>query len=251
MSFEANEYGRSIGAPGLIVPGIPAVIDTGILQVAVAKEGGFLLFGQFGAGDAVWPTKATASSGAKRTFDITPTLVTAAAGTVTVLKNGVSVATATTTSESTVATVIDSLVASWNDTLYVVTDGTTKLDVEAASVGALQNSDVFTVSVGTSGFTAVVGENDIAGADVVVGGYFKGIAQRVTIADEFEQYEALNVISKGRVWATVYGDVLDGQPVYFDSSYNITATSSGNTAISGATFKTSASDGELSQIELS
>lgn len=85
-------------------------------------------------------------------------------------------------------------------------------------------------------------------------GYFKGIAVRTKFDALEEGYAAgdvVNVMKKGRVWVRVLGEVLSGQPAYVNTTNNgITATESGNTAIVGGTFKTSAADGKLAQLEI-
>ena len=61
----------------------------------------------------------------------------------------------------------------------------------------------------------------------------------------------VNVLKKGRVWVRVLGEVLSGQPAYVNTTNNgITAAATGNTAIPGGTFKTSAADGKLAQLEI-
>lgn len=249
MAFSANQFGRSIAAPGLIVPNQPSVIDSGVMQEDKNVEGGFPLFGKFGSGAGCWLEKSTAADAVARVVAVTPTIGTAASGTVTLKKNGVSVATATTTSESTVATLVAALAASFSSTGYVAANGTTKLNVTASTAGNTSNDDVFTVDAGTSGFTFAVADTT-AGSDAVAGGYFKGIAQRTTCMDGFVAGEDVNVVRKGQIWVTVSGEVLDGKPAYLGSDYAWTADSEGTLAVAGATFKTSASDGGLAVVEL-
>lgn len=85
-------------------------------------------------------------------------------------------------------------------------------------------------------------------------GFFKGIAVRTKFDCHDEGYakgDHVNVLKKGRVWVRVLGEVLSGQPAYVNTTNNgITATASGNTAIPGGTFKTSAADGKLAQLEI-
>ncbi len=85
-------------------------------------------------------------------------------------------------------------------------------------------------------------------------GYLKGIAVRTKFDALEEGYaagDAVNVMKKGRVWVRVLGEVLSGQAAYVNTTNNgITATATGNTAIPGGTFKTSAADGKLAQLEI-
>ena len=58
------------------------------------------------------------------------------------------------------------------------------------------------------------------------------------------------IMLKGGVWVTVTSAVTPGAPAYFDSSGNITATSTSNTAITGATFETTAASGGVAVLKL-
>lgn len=114
-------------------------------------------------------TTINGNSAKARAFSITPTEVSADDGTVTVTRNGVTVAEATTTSASTVATLIDALVLDWDDDDFSAADGTTTLDITSDATGASFNADEFEVDAGTSGFTFEVGENDVDGSDAAEG----------------------------------------------------------------------------------
>jgi hypothetical protein len=68
--------------------------------------------------------------------------------------------------------------------------------------------------------------------------------------DKYGQYESAKVRTKGPIWVTVSGAVTAGAAVYYTAAGLFTATASGNTALTGAIFDTSAADGGLAIIRL-
>lgn len=81
-------------------------------------------------------------------------------------------------------------------------------------------------------------------------GVLLGIAQFTQCHYEYKAGDEVNVVKKGRVWVKVSGEVLANQPAYITPAGAITATASGNEALSGATFKSDASDGKLAELEI-
>lgn len=100
----------------------------------------------------------------------------------------------------------------------------------------------------------VEGGGDKVYATFPDGGYFKGIAIRTRFDGLDEGYgagDAVSVLRKGRIWVRALGEVVDGQAAYVDTENNgITATSTGTTAISGGTFRSTGSDGSLVVLEI-
>ena len=80
-------------------------------------------------------------------------------------------------------------------------------------------------------------------------GILRGIAQRTTVCDGYDEGDAVNVVKKGRVWVKVKGEVLAGQPAYVDDGSGLPTATAG-TAITGGYFKSNAQDGELAELEI-
>lgn len=57
MSFEANEYGRSVAAPGLIFPDQPTSTVSRCMAEEKKKEGGFAVFAKKGEDVKAYATK--------------------------------------------------------------------------------------------------------------------------------------------------------------------------------------------------
>ena len=98
------------------------------------------------------------------------------------------------------------------------------------------------------------------GVTVTPGTLFRGITvARDTLygnttnvaPDIYYQGATAEIIVKGVVWVITAANVTVGAAAYYDSSGNITPTSSGNTAIPNATFDGSASSGGLVTLRLS
>jgi hypothetical protein len=58
------------------------------------------------------------------------------------------------------------------------------------------------------------------------------------------------VMIRGVIWVTVTSTVTPGSAAYYDSSGNITATSTSNTAIPNGVFETSAASGALAVLRI-
>lgn len=247
MAFSANEFGRDIAVPGLVIHNQPYQNLSGVMADGSTKCGGFAAYAVKGDDGKIYATKPSSVNGVARVLEVTPVLGTAAAGTVKVKKNGTVVATATTTSESTVASVIDALVASWNEDLYTPTDGTTKLTVTAKAQTALRNSDVFemvySADVGFSGDIA----QTTAGVTAKEGGYFLGVVQYEKTKDSFPQGATANVIIDGLVMVKVAADVQSGANAYVDGNGDWAAS---GTQVTGAKYLSSAKNGGFAVLKI-
>jgi len=248
MSYNVNQYGKSIGSPGLVQRNEPSSIASKSLKNAIDANGGFLCFGRYGEDDKAYTVNDGAAAAEARTVDITPTEVTAAIGSVVLYKGGVSVSTAATTAGSTVATLLDDLVANYADPLYTAADGATKMTLTAVIEGTDANDDEFTVNAGTSGFTFAVAVTN-AGVDFNPGSVFIGIATLNTTRSTTQEDDMVGVMSKGTIMVQVSEDVLSEKPVYYDASYGI-SSNAGGTLIPNAKFVTSALGTELAYIKL-
>lgn len=247
MAFSANEFGRDIAVPGLVIPNQPYQNITGVMADSSTKVGGFAVYGVKGDDRKIYATKPSSVNGVARVLEVTPVLGTAAAGTVKVKKNGTVVASATTTSESTVAAVIDALVASWNEDLYTPTDGTTKLTVTAKAQTADRNVDVFEMEYSADvGFSGAIAQTT-AGVTAKEAGYFIGVVQYEVTKDAFPQGTLANVIIDGQVMVQVASDVQSGAGAYVDGNGDWAAS---GTSISGAKYLTSAKNGGFAVLQI-
>ena len=68
--------------------------------------------------------------------------------------------------------------------------------------------------------------------------------------NQFVQFDTVPILLKGIMWVTAAAACSPGQPAYYDASGNITNVSSGNTAIPGGTFETTAAAGGLAQMRI-
>lgn len=233
MAFEANEFGRDIAVPGLVIPNQPYQNVSGIMADNSTKCGGFAAYGVKGDDRKIYATCPASVDGVARVLEVTLTIGTAAAGTVKVKKNGVVVASATSTAESTVATIIDDLVASWNEgdtDLYTPTDGTTKLTVTAKAAGAARNADEFTMEYSARvGFSGEIAQTT-AGVTAKESGYFVGVVQHEVTKDAFPQGTMANVLIAGQIMVKVADDVQSGATGYVnDGEWSNTGTQVSNT----------------------
>ena len=146
MAFETTPFG-AIAAPGLAFPFVTHSIETGILQEDKDSEGGFALWAKKGvAGEAgkVYVNQPAGSEAVARVLELEPVMTTASTGTVSVKVDGETVATASVTSESTVATLLTALASAWNsESDYTAEASETKLTITAKTAGAEANADVF------------------------------------------------------------------------------------------------------------
>ena len=230
MAFETTPFG-AIAAPGLAFPFVTHSIETGILQEDKDSEGGFALWAKKGvAGEAgkVYVNQPAGSEAVARVLELEPVMTTASTGTVSVKVDGETVATASVTSESTVATLLTALASAWNsESDYTAEASETKLTITAKTAGAEANADVFSAEYSEDcGFGGDVNQVT-AGASAESAGVFIGIAQRTMFNDSYKAGMTVNVLKKGR-----------------------TATSTGGTQIVGGTFKSDAADGGLAELEI-
>jgi len=97
----------------------------------------------------------------------------------------------------------------------------------------------------------------------LIGGASAAVFVGVTIADksvpyngtndEYAQYDSMGVMTRGRIWVTVGGDVTDGGDVTFVDTTGVlsSAAASGTQfAIAGARWMTTASSGGLALLHL-
>ena len=234
MAFETTPFG-AIAAPGLAFPFVTHSIETGILQEDKDSEGGFALWAKKGvAGEAgkVYVNQPAGSEAVARVLELEPVMTTASTGTVSVKVDGETVATASVTSESTVATLLTALASAWNS----------ESDYTAEASGAEYSEDC--------GFGGDVNQVT-AGASAESAGVFIGIAQRTMFNDSYKAGMTVNVLKKGRIWVRVLGEVVSGDAAYVNNTNNaFTATSTDGTAIVGGTFKSDAADGGLAELEI-
>ena len=241
MAFETTPFG-AIAAPGLAFPFVTHSIETGILQEDKDSEGGFALWAKKGvAGEAgkVYVNQPAGSEAVARVLELEPVMTTASTGTVSVKVDGETVATASVTSESTVATLLTALASAWNsDSDYTAEASETKLTITAKTAGAEANADVFSAEYSEDcGFGGDVNQVT-AGASAESAGVFIGIAQRTMFNDSYKAGMTVNVLKKG-------------DAAYVNNTNNaFTATSTGGTQIVGGTFKSDAADGGLAELEI-
>ena len=254
MAFETTPFG-AIAAPGLAFPFVTHSIETGILQEDKDSEGGGALWAKKGVpGEAgkVYVNQPAGSEAVARVLELEPVMTTASTGTVSVKVDGETVATASVTSESTVATLLTALASAWNsESDYTAEASETKLTITAKTAGAEANADVFSAEYSEDcGFGGDVNQVT-AGASAESAGVFIGIAQRTMFNDSYKAGMTVNVLKKGRIWVRVLGEVVSGDAAYVNNTNNaFTATSTDGTAIVGGTFKSDAADGGLAELEI-
>lgn len=97
----------------------------------------------------------------------------------------------------------------------------------------------------------------------VIGGASAAVFVGVTIADKsvpndggadgYNQYDSMGVMTRGRIWVTVGGDVTDGGDVTFAAATGVlssAATGASQFAIAGARWMTTATNGNLALLHL-
>lgn len=97
----------------------------------------------------------------------------------------------------------------------------------------------------------------------VIGGASAAVFVGVTIADKsvpndggadgYNQYDSMGVMTRGRIWVTVGGDVTDGGDVTFALATGVLssiAAGAANFAITGARWMTTATSGNLALLHL-
>lgn len=265
MAFEANEYGRSVAAPGLIFSDQPTATESRCMADDADSEGGFPVFAKKGEDVKAYATKPEAVEHVKRVVEVTPALKsgeTGAVGSKTVTVTiGAKTFSATTTSAETIASIIDDLVAAINNAStgsesFVAVDGTTKITLTAKDYGSSYN-DIMIIAGSTDGnveFDESTGvKQTAAGVDAKEGGYFLGIAQRIVTRDEYPAGTPVTVVTTGHIWVKAGGDVLSGDGLAIDANGKWVAVDSEDqtqTAVQGGKFLTSASEGAYAVVAL-
>ena len=245
MAYQINDYGATEKAAGLLIPNIPNTIVSFILQDDVDLEGGFPVYGYKGQDKKCYKTHAAANQAVAAVWNITPTIVAAATGTIKVIRNGVEVAEIATTSESTVKAVVEGLVTAFGtDALYTLTEDDTKLIATAKATGADRNEDVWEIYPGTSGFT-FKSELATPGEDAVIGSVLLGFVKRESCKDSFKAGDVVNVLMKGGIQLKA-GEAIDSfSALYVDTAGNTVVDTAESNVNANAISLTSAAEGGL------
>jgi hypothetical protein len=82
-------------------------------------------------------------------------------------------------------------------------------------------------------------------------GYAPNLAYAAAAGDAYAQGDTVSVATRGDVWVTVSGAVTAGAAAYLTPGQAWSATASGNTAVPGAMFDSSASNGGLAKLRFS
>lgn len=245
MAYQINDYGATERAAGLLIPNIPNTIASFILQEDVDLEGGFPVFGYKGQDKKCYKTYVAPNQAVASVWNITPTLVDAATGTIKVVRNDVEVAEISTTAASTVKSVVEALLTAFGtDALYTITEDDTKLIATAKVAGAIRNDDVWEIYPGTSGFTF---ESKLVtdGEDSVIGSILLGFVKRESCKDTFKAGDIVNVVMKGGIQLKA-GEAIDSfSPLYVETAGNTVVKTSGSNVNANAISLTSAAQGGL------
>jgi hypothetical protein len=246
MAYQVNDFGATEKAAGLLIPNIPNTIVSFILQDDVDLEGGFPVYGYKGQDKKCYKTHVTSNVAVAAVWNITPSVDTAATGTIKVTRNGVVVAEITTTADSTVKTVVEALKAEFdNDTLYTVTEDDTKLIATAKVAGANRNDDVWEIDPGTSGFTFATPTLATTGEDTVIGSVLLGFVKRESCKDSFKAGDVVNVVMKGGMQLKA-GEAIDSySALYVETTGNTVVDTAGSNVNANAISLTSAANGGL------
>lgn len=247
MAYLSNEFGASEKAAGLLIPNVPATIITSKLQEDVDLEGGFPVYARKGQDKKCYKTYVSPALAAAAVFELTPTLVAAAAGTIKITRNSVEVASVTTTSSSTVKTVCNAITSAMaNDALYTVTDNNVKITCAAKLAGADRNADVWSIDVGNSGFTfAAVTAPSAQGADAVVGSVFLGFVKRDLTKDSYKAGDVVNVVIKGGIQLKADEDIPSFSKIFLGTASNTILATEGSNLDAKTQSLTSAVSGGL------
>ena len=245
MAYQINDFGASEKAAGLLIPNIPNTIVSFILQEDVDLEGGFPVYGYKGQDKKCYKTYAAPNVAVAAVWNLTPTLGTAALGTIKVIRNDVEVAEIATTSASTVKTVVEALVTAFGtDALYTLTEDDTKLIATAKVAGANRNDDVWEIYVGTSGFT-FASTLATPGEDTVIGSVLLGFVKRESCKDSFKAGDVVNVVMKGGMQLKA-GEAIDSfSALYVETTGNTVVDTVGSNVNANAISLTSAANGGL------
>ena len=245
MAYQINDYGATEKAAGLLIPNIPNTIVSFILQEDVDSEGGFPVYGYKGQDKKCYKTYAAPNQAVAAVWNITPTLVAAATGTIKVIRNDVEVAEISTTNASTVKTVVEALVTAFGtDALYTLTEDDAKLIATAKVAGANRNDDKWEIYVGTSGFT-FASTLATTGKDTVIGSVLLGFVKRESCKDSFKAGDVVNVVMKGGIQLKA-GEAIDSySALYVETTGNTVVDTAGSNVNANAISLTSAANGGL------
>ena len=245
MAYQVNDYGATEKAAGLLIPNIPNTIVSFILQEDVDLEGGFPVYGYKGQDKKCYKTYAAPNVAVAAVWNLTPTLGTAATGTIKVVRNDVEVAEISTTAASTVKTVVEALVTAFGtDALYTLTEDDAKLIATAKVAGADRNKDKWEIYVGTSGFT-FASTLATPGEDTVIGSVLLGFVKRESCKDTFKAGDVVNVVMKGGMQLKA-GEAIDSfSALYVETTGNKVVDTVGSNVNANAISLTSAANGGL------
>ena len=246
MAYQINDFGASEKAAGLLIPNIPNTIVSFILQEDVDLEGGFPVFGYKGQDKECYKTYAAPNVAVAAVWNLTPTLGTAAIGTIKVIRNDVEVAEVSTTATSTVQSVVEALKTAFGtDALYTLTEDDAKLIATAKVAGADRNSDKWEIYVGTSGFTFASPTLATPGEDTVIGSVLLGFVKRESCKDSFKAGDVVNVVMKGGMQLKA-GEAIDSySALYVETAGNTVVDTVGTNVSANAISLTSAANGGL------
>lgn len=246
MAYQNNDFGASEKAEGLLIPNIPNTIVSFILQEDVDLEGGFPVYGYKGQDKKCYKTHAAANESVAAVWNITPSVGTAATGTIKVVRNGVEVSEITTTSQSTVKEVVEAIASDLDaDALYTVTEDDAKLIATAKVAGANRNDDVWEFYPGTSGFTFATPTLATQGEDTVIGSVLLGFVKRESCKDSFKAGDVVNVVMKGGMQLKA-GEAIDSySALYVETADNTVVGTSDSNVNANAISLTSAANGGL------
>lgn len=246
MAYQSNDFGASEKAEGLLIPNIPNTIVSFILQEDVDSEGGFPVYGYKGQDKKCYKTYAAPNEAVAAVWNLTPTLGTAAIGTIKVIRNDVEVAEVSTTAASTVKEVVEALKTAFGtDALYTITEDDAKLIATAKVAGANRNEDKWEFYVGTSGFTFAEPTLATPGEDTVIGSVLLGFVKRESCKDSFKVGDVVNVVMKGGMQLKA-GEAIDSySALYVETAGNTVVDTVGSNVSANAISLTSAANGGL------
>lgn len=248
MAYQINDYGATEKAAGLLIPNIPNTIASFVLQEDVDLEGGFPVYGRKGQDKKCYKTYVAPNVAEAAVWNITPTVALgeAATGTIKITRNGVEVATISTTTGSDVKGVVEALKAELEtDALYTVTENDIKLIATAKVAGANRNDDKWEIDPGESGFTFAEPTLATTGEDTVIGSVLLGFVKRESCKDSFKAGDVVNVVMKGGMQLKA-GEAIDSySALYVETASNKVVDTVGSNVSANAISLTSAANGGL------
>ena len=245
MAYQNNDFGASEKAAGLLIPNIPNTIVSFILQDDVDSEGGFPVYGYKGQDKKCYKTHTAANEAVAAVWNLTPSVDTAAVGTIKVIRNDVEVAEISTTTDSNIKEVVEALVVAFGtDALYTLTDDDTKLIATAKIAGANRNDDKWEIYPGKSGFT-FASTLATPGEDTVISSVLLGFVKRESCKDSFKVGDVVNVVMKGGMQLEA-GEAIDSfSALYVETADNTVVGTADSNVDANAISLTSAANGGL------